>query len=120
MLHQFGGRQIIYLPQARHDALRSGVHKPARQSDQPLAFDLLAERRLTGAQHNEIGGQSQVVDFVHSQKTVLLFSVLINERERQSRQFGIFAVEQAVRGEMNDATISNRFPFNSWRSEPAI
>src|SRR5262245_35779802 len=106
MLHQFGGRQIIYLPQARHDAPRSGVHKPASQSDEALAFDLFAQSGLAGAQDHEVGGHFQVEDFAHSQKAVLWFSIFIHERKHQTREFRMFTVDQAVSGEMNDAVLA--------------
>src|SRR6185503_11468681 len=103
MSHQLRRRLIVHLPEAGHDALGAGVHKPASQSDQALAFDLLAERGLAGAQDHEIGGKSQVEDFAHPQEAVLRFSVFIQERKHEPREFGMFAVDQAVCGEMDDA-----------------
>ena len=35
-LHQFGRRKIVDIPQTRDHARRAGVHKSARQPDQPL------------------------------------------------------------------------------------
>src|SRR5262245_20270536 len=35
-LHQVGCGLIVYIPQAGHDAWRPGVHKSARQTDEPV------------------------------------------------------------------------------------
>src|SRR5262245_19379490 len=48
-LHQFTRGSIVHLPQARDDTRRAGVHESARQSYQPLAFDLLPQSGLAGA-----------------------------------------------------------------------
>src|SRR5262245_47726972 len=106
MLHQFSGRQIIYLPEARHDALGSCVHEPASQSDEALAFDLPAQSGLAGAQDHEVCGQPQVEDIAHPQESVLRFSIFVHERKHQTREFRMFAVDQAVSGEMDDAVLA--------------
>ena len=54
MSHQLRRRLIVHLPEAGDDALGAGIHKRASQSDQPLSFDLLAERCLAGAEDHEI------------------------------------------------------------------
>src|SRR5262249_5638785 len=63
-LHQFRRRQIVYIPQPRPHARRAGVHKSARQPDQPLALDLFAQSRLARAEHDQIGVELEVVDLV--------------------------------------------------------
>ena len=98
--HQLRGGFVIDAPEADHNARRPGVHKPARQSHQSFAFDLFAEARLAGAQHDQFGGQIQVVDFVRAQKPILWGAPLVNQCQDQSRKARAFAVQQPVCGEM--------------------
>src|SRR5262245_63276705 len=48
-LHQVGCGLVIYIPQAGHHAWGSGVHKSARQTDQPFTADFLPQSGLAAA-----------------------------------------------------------------------
>src|SRR5215467_647652 len=52
-LHQLCSGEIVYLPQTCYNPLRSGIHKPASETNQTLAFYLFPERRLAGAENDE-------------------------------------------------------------------
>src|SRR5262245_15071722 len=54
--HQLRGGFVIDVPEADHNARRPCVHKTARQSHQSFAFDIFAEPRPAGAQHDQFGG----------------------------------------------------------------
>src|SRR5215475_2393871 len=82
-LHKIRRSPVVYQPQTRHHSRRPGVHKTARQSDQPLAFDLLTERRLAGRERHTVRPQPQVVDVIKPQKTVLRAALLIYQRKHQ-------------------------------------
>src|SRR5262245_64833293 len=77
--HQLRGGFVVDVPEADHHPRRPRVHKPARQSDQTFALDLLAEARLAGAQYDQIGGQIKVVDIVSAEKTNLCGATLVTK-----------------------------------------
>src|SRR5262245_13772299 len=110
--HQFRSRLVINVPQTDHDAGRPRIHKPPRQSDQPLAFDRLAQPRLAPAEHDKFGWQLEVVDVIRAQKSVLRRASLIDHRERQRRKPRSLAVEQAMRGEVQ-ITITTKLRVES-------
>src|SRR5262249_33382496 len=70
-LHQLGGRAIVDLPQAGHDARNAGVHEPAREADQPFTCDVLPECGLARREHDQVGAELQVVNVVYTHEAVL-------------------------------------------------
>src|SRR5262245_29037359 len=60
-LHQFGRRDIIHLPKARHHAWRARLTQASRHSDQSFAFDIFPHSRTASAQNDQIGDQAKVV-----------------------------------------------------------
>src|SRR2546421_12268205 len=77
--HKLRGGPVVDAPKAGDHPRRAGVHESARQSDQSLALDLFAQRRLASAQDYEVGVQSQIVNLIKAQKTILWLTVLIHQ-----------------------------------------
>ena len=101
--HQFSRRPIVHCPKTCHHTSRAGVQKATAEAYDAFAQDLVAERRLTGAQNHKIRMQVQVVDFVKPQEAVLRLPLFIHKREHDSRKVGCFTIEQSVRGEVHDS-----------------
>ena len=104
-LHQLGGRLVVNLPQARHDARRARVHEAARKSHQTFAAHVIAERRAARAQHHQIYRGAQVIDVGQSDDAAHRAAVTVYERKQQVRKLRPPRVEQAVGGEVQDAVL---------------
>src|ERR1043166_6979847 len=85
MLHQFSGGVVVNFPERRDHARGAGVHESASQTDQTFASDVFAKTSAARAQHDEVGGQVQVVDVVQTQKSVLRTRSEEHTSELQSR-----------------------------------
>ena len=104
--HKLSRGPIVDLPETRNHARRTGVHEPARQSDESFAANLFSERRLTCAQHDEIRRQFQVIQIVESQKSILRLTFFIDERQNDSRKLGMIVIDDAMRCEVDHAILA--------------
>src|SRR5262245_12105130 len=102
MLHHLRARAIVDLPHARYHARRAGIKKSARQSDESFALDLSTKRGLARAQHHEVRGEPQVINVIEAEKSVSRPPGPIDQREHNTRQFGVLIIEQTMRCEMHD------------------
>ena len=103
--HELGGGRVVHRPQAGQYTRRPRVHERPGHADQPFATDLLAEGRAAAAQHDEVGGEIQVHDVAGGQEAVLRPALAVEQRQHEPREIGMAAVEEAVRGEVNEPVV---------------
>src|SRR6266540_2619031 len=60
---------------------RAFLDKIARQPYQPLAFDLLAQSGLAGAQHHQLCRKFQVIDVLQPEKSILRLPLFVDQRQ---------------------------------------
>ena len=104
--HQLGRGTVVNLPQTGNHALGSRIHEAARQTNQTLATDFLAETGLTRAEYDQISGQFQVVNLMQPEETVLRFALTVHQREHDTRQLRMSAVQQTMRGQVQNAVLT--------------
>ena len=64
--HEGPGGQVVHLPEAHEHLARARAEEGPGKPQDPLALVDLAERRLAGAEHDQIGPvQLKAVDFAH-------------------------------------------------------
>src|SRR5207253_11165651 len=103
--HEFRGCPVVDAPKAGDHPRSAGVHKPARQADESFAFDLFAKGRLTSAQDHKVSVQSQIVNLIETQKTILRLALPIHQRQNNSGQFRMLTVNKPMRSEVHDAIL---------------
>src|SRR5262245_31411037 len=59
-LHQLGRGGVVDRPETRDDTSRSRVYERPCEPDKPFAANVLAERRATSAQNDQVGREAEV------------------------------------------------------------
>src|SRR5215472_1568768 len=95
--HQICGSPIVDLPQACYNPGSTRIHEAASETYEALALYLFAQRCLAGAQDNEIRLQLEIIYVVKPQEPILRVSLLVDKRQDDARQLGVFIVYQAMR-----------------------
>ena len=110
-MHQFRRRKVVDAPQAGDHRAGARFKESSRQSDRAFAVDATAARRFTPAEHDEVGIQMQILDFVQPQKTILRSALFVDQRQHEPRELRRPRVEYAVRCEVHDAEAVCRAVF---------